>query len=153
MFILFLTNLRGNAFLSSADFLLNLDLDFDFRLGDLMGEFLVFNCLITSGISGLDICMDISHTALSSNYFKFDFYHLLHELIDQTAHLHIADASKSNQEGQQIGEGDLDFTKLLKIYTNTDKSYSFIPEIWQGHLNEGEGFHKALSIIEECIGI
>ena len=52
----FLASLSGNVvFLSSVDFLLSLDLDFDFRFGDLAGEFRVFNCLITSGISGLDI--------------------------------------------------------------------------------------------------
>ena len=101
--------------------------------------------------SGLRICLDISHTALAANYFKFDFYKLIEELVHETSHLHIADASKSNQEGQQIGEGDLDFSRLLKVYNNTPNAYTFIPEIWQGHLNEGEGFHKALSLIDDII--
>ncbi len=101
--------------------------------------------------SGLDICLDISHTALAANHLDFDFYQAITDLIDQTGHLHIADASKSNQEGQQIGDGILDFHQILKIYANQNKTYTFIPEVWQGHLNHGEGFHQALSFIEESI--
>ena len=114
------------------------------------------NCLTTKEsilkyieITKMNICLDISHTALSANYYQFDIYEAISELLRYTAHLHIADASKNNQEGQQIGDGSLDFHRILKIYTASKKTYSFIPEIWQGHLNQGEGFHKALRFLEE----
>ena len=102
-------------------------------------------------IAQLGICMDISHSALAANHFGFDFIELIQDLSNNTEHLHIADASKSNQEGQQIGDGDLDFKEILKIYTSKSKKYTFIPEIWKGHLNNGEGFNNGLIYLDECI--
>jgi hypothetical protein len=56
----------------------------------------------------------------------------------------MGDAKGVNGEGLQIGEGDIDFNKLCKILVNKSSKASFIPEIWQGHKNNGEGFWIAL---------
>jgi N-acetylneuraminate synthase len=48
----------------------------------------------------------------------------------------------------QIGEGDIDFVRLGEILGKGSPNASFIPEIWQGHKNGGEGFWVALERIE-----
>ena len=49
-----------------------------------------------------------------------------------------------NGEGLQIGDGDIDFIRLADIFDRHCPDASFIPEIWQGHKNSGEGFWIAL---------
>ena len=66
-----------------------------------------------------------------------------------TGHLHIGDALGLNGEGLQIGKGDIDFAKLASILDVACPTASFIPEIWQGHKNGGEGFWAALEKLEE----
>ena len=46
----------------------------------------------------------------------------------------------------------VDFNRIINTYNDQPISYTFIPEIWQGHLNQGAGFHKALTLIEDTIG-
>jgi N-acetylneuraminate synthase len=62
--------------------------------------------------------------------------------------LHIADASGLDGEGLQIKDGDIDFAALSEDLAKYAPQVSFIPEIWQGHKNEGEGFWRALSQLE-----
>jgi len=64
------------------------------------------------------------------------------------AHLHIVDARGHNDEGLQIGEGDIDFENLFKNLCQCAPDIPFIPEIWQGHKNGGEGFWRALNVLE-----
>ena len=65
-----------------------------------------------------------------------------------SAHLHIADASGVDGEGLQIGEGDIDLFAMGHSLATSAPNVSFIPEIWQGHKNGGEGFWKALDRLE-----
>ena len=60
----------------------------------------------------------------------------------------IADASGVDGEGLQIGNGTVDFNNILKIIKKSRCDQSFIPEIWQGHKNYGEGFWIALKKLE-----
>ena len=65
-----------------------------------------------------------------------------------SAHLHIADASGIDGEGLQIGEGDVDFPAMARALRVVAPDVSFIPEVWQGHKNGGEGFWYALERLE-----
>jgi len=96
----------------------------------------------------LRMCFDISHTQLTCNYFGIDFYQFAERIAPFTAHLHLGDAKGLNGEGLQVGEGDIDFIKLGKILDAGCPNASFIPEIWQGHKNGGEGFWIALQRLE-----
>lgn len=96
----------------------------------------------------LRMCFDISHSKLTSNHFRIDFYDFAKKIAPITGHLHLGDASGVNGEGLQIGEGEIDFKKLANILDNHCPSASFIPEIWQGHKNGGEGFWIALELLE-----
>ena len=96
----------------------------------------------------LRVCFDISHSKLACNYFNFDFYAFAEKIAPLAAHLHLGDASSFNGEGLQISEGDIDFDKLSSILNTKCPRASFIPEIWQGHKNGGEGFWIALERLE-----
>lgn len=91
------------------------------------------------------ICLDISHSKLACNYFGWDWEEYINTVGPYVAHLHISDASGFDGEGLQIGEGEIDFQDLIKILDKKTPDSSFIPEVWQGHVNEGEGFWVALN--------
>ena len=99
----------------------------------------------------LRMCFDISHSRLMSNHFGVDFYDFSEKIAPITGHLHLGDALGVNGEGLQIGEGDIDFRKLAGILDKHCPDASFIPEIWQGHKNGGEGFWVALERLETII--
>ena len=100
---------------------------------------------------GLRMCFDISHSCLMSTHFGIDFYEFAEKVAPITAHLHLGDAKGVNGEGLQIGDGAVDFIRLSSILQDHCESASFIPEIWQGHKNGGEGFWKALERLEGII--
>ena len=96
------------------------------------------------------ICLDVSHSMMACNYLKIDFDYFLRKVLPYTIHLHIVDAKGVDAEGVQIGKGDVNFNELkrnLEIYAD---GVQFIPEIWQGHKNQGEGFWLALEFLEKC---
>ena len=94
------------------------------------------------------ICLDISHSKLACNHHNFSFKEFVEKVGFYTAHLHIADAEGLDGEGLQIENGDIDFPALAEYLKKTAPNASFIPEIWQGHKNEGEGFWLALERLE-----
>jgi sialic acid synthase SpsE/sugar phosphate isomerase/epimerase len=96
----------------------------------------------------LRMCFDISHTRLTANHFELDFYDFARRIAPFTAHLHFGDAQGLNGEGLQIGAGEIDFRRLGAILREGCPHASFIPEIWQGHKNGGEGFWIALERLE-----
>ncbi len=99
----------------------------------------------------LRMCFDISHSRLMSNHFGIDFYEFAKKIAPLTGHLHLGDALGINGEGLQIGAGDIDFDKLASILNELCPEASFIPEIWQGHKNGGEGFWVALEKLEPLL--
>lgn len=96
----------------------------------------------------LNVCLDVSHSFLACKHLNQDFYKFCEQVAPYTAHIHIGDARGTNGEGLQIGDGDIDFIKLSKILKKGCPDASFIPEIWQGHKNFGEGFWCALEKLD-----
>lgn len=95
------------------------------------------------------VCFDTSHSKLACNYFGWSFSEFTQKVAKYTAHLHIVDARGHHDEGLQIGDGEIDFQLLSKELKQYAAGISFIPEIWQGHKNDGEGFWVALDCLEE----
>lgn len=96
----------------------------------------------------LRMCYDVSHSALTCKHLGYDLYEFSRQIAPLTAHLHLGDAKGLNGEGLQVGEGDIDFDRLSVILRQGCPDASFIPEIWQGHKNRGEGFWVALERLE-----
>jgi N-acetylneuraminate synthase len=94
------------------------------------------------------ICLDTSHSKLACTKHRWSFSEFLRALGPYTSHLHIADASGVDGEGLQIREGEIDFPLMGAILREVAPDASFIPEIWQGHKNGGEGFWRALELLE-----
>ena len=98
---------------------------------------------------GMRVCLDVSHSKLACNHLHFPFREFLDQILPFTAHLHLADAKDVDGEGLQINEGDIDWTQLFQQINQHCPSASFIPEIWQGHKNGGEGAWLALQRLEK----
>lgn len=94
------------------------------------------------------ICLDISHSYLSAKLLNIPFDIFLKNVAKYSAHYHFADANNLNGEGIQVGEGDIDFECVIKIVQEESPDASFIPEVWQGHKDNGSGFWKALNFLE-----
>ena len=99
----------------------------------------------------LRMCFDLSHSFLTCNHFGYDFYEFCEKVAPYSAHLHIGDARGVNGEGLQIGEGEIDFNLMGEILKTSCPDAFFIPEIWQGHKNGGEGFWIALDKLEKSL--
>jgi len=99
--------------------------------------------------SGRRVCLDTSHSKLATNH-RGASYHEFVELVGpHVAHLHVVDAEGTDGEGLQIGEGGIDFPALAEQLDRLCPDATFIPEIWQGHQNDGEGFWTALDRLEQ----
>lgn len=99
----------------------------------------------------VNICLDVSHSWLACNQFGYNLDDFFVQLGPYIKHLHIADASGVDDEGLQIGEGELDIVKVFALMEKYCGRATWIPEIWQGHKNQGEGFWVALSRIEQAL--
>ena len=97
------------------------------------------------------ICLDVSHSKLACTHNNQSLLQFVEKVASVTAHLHIADARGVDGEGLQIGDGEIDFRVLMQKMAEVMPEVSFIPEIWQGHKNKGQGFWVALDRLEKFI--
>ena len=95
------------------------------------------------------ICLDISHTMMACNYYNWDLVDVTRLLGSHIAHMHVVDALGYDGEGVKIGKGDVDFHALREVLRDVAPRIMFLPEVWQGHKNGGEGFWTALEFLEE----
>ncbi|MEK9627522.1 MAG: N-acetylneuraminate synthase family protein [Nitrospinota bacterium] len=95
------------------------------------------------------VCLDISHSKLACNHHKWSFKKFVEVVAPFSALFHIVDGNGVDGEGLQIGEGDVDFVLLGEQLDELAPNIGFIPEIWQGHKNNGEGFWIALDKLEQ----
>lgn len=93
---------------------------------------------------GVRICFDTSHSQLACTENRWSFDKFMEEIGTFVAHIHMGDARGVDGEGLQIGEGEIDFGNVFRVLNRQAPQASFIPEIWQGHENDGEGFRVAL---------
>ena len=97
------------------------------------------------------LCLDISHTMLACNFLNIPLSEAVEQLAPLSIHLHLVDGTGVDGEGVQVGEGDVDWASLGKQLRELAPKASFIPEIWQGHINNGEGFFTALDRLEKWL--
>lgn len=99
----------------------------------------------------IKICLDISHSMMACNFYGWDINEFTRKVAPYNVHLHVVDAKGIDGEGVEIGKGDVDFDALASVLNECNPSVQFIPEIWQGHKNGGEGFWSALEFLETKI--
>ena len=94
----------------------------------------------------IHICLDIAHLILSANFFNKDWYDWYKRLIKNCVHIHVSDAVGTDGEGVDFGTGNLGHYDEI-INENCIK----VIEVWEGHLNEGEKFFKAIEFLNNKI--
>jgi N-acetylneuraminate synthase len=95
----------------------------------------------------LGVCMDVCHLILGRNKYDFSADTIIGELKDNIRHIHIADAIGIDGEGLAIGDGNPENMELFKDLLRYDCMK--VIEVWQGHLNNGQGFRQALVTLTE----
>jgi N-acetylneuraminate synthase len=98
---------------------------------------------------GYRICYDTSHSMMASTYYQWKLSEFTEIVGPYTAHMHIVDALGVDGEGIDVGGGDVDFKLLASKLDKYNEDTMFLPEVWQGHKNNGEGFWKALEFLEK----
>lgn len=104
------------------------------------------------GRAGYRICYDVSHSMMACNYYKWNLEEFTRRVGKYVAHMHVVDALGVDGEGIQIGKGDVNFDRLSYELAEHSPGVQFIPEVWQGHKNSGEGFWFALDFLEGFFG-
>ncbi len=97
---------------------------------------------------GLSMCLDLSHAWLYCNAKNEDYLEYIKKTAPYVGHLHIADGRGIHKEGLQIGEGDIPFEETFAILADNmpkNVSVSWVPEIWQGHVDNYREFKIALA--------
>jgi N-acetylneuraminate synthase len=98
---------------------------------------------------GVRLCLDVSHSRMAANHCRVPFEVAAERLAPHAAHLHLADARGVDGEGLQIGDGEIDWGLLAGQLQRLAPAAGFIPEIWQGHRNQGEDFWIACERLEQ----
>lgn len=101
--------------------------------------------------TGQKVCLDVSHSMMACNFYGWDLNKFVEKISQHIVYLHIVDADGSDGEGVQLGEGNVDFEALAKILNRDCASVPFIPEVWQGHKDNGAGFWGALNFLEKYL--
>lgn len=99
--------------------------------------------------TGTKLCLDVSHSKLAANFLGIPFSEAVEIMAPHTIHLHLVDATGVDGEGVQVAEGEVDWAALASQLDRMAPDAPFIPEIWQGHVNSGEGFWTALDRLEK----
>lgn len=99
--------------------------------------------------TGQKVCLDVSHSMMACNFYGWDLNKFVDTISQHISYLHIVDADGSDGEGIQLGEGDVDFEALAEVLNKNCPKVPFIPEVWQGHKDNGAGFWSALNFLEK----
>lgn len=95
----------------------------------------------------LPICMDVCHLCMGDSVFNFNSVNMINSLLPLIQHVHIADAEGVDGEGLHFGEGDPKNMEAIAKVMEIDVMK--VIEVWQGHLDDGAGFVKALNKLPE----
>ena len=91
---------------------------------------------------GLGMTLDVSHAQLFCNVYNQSLEDFVRLCLPHVRHLHLADANGIDGEGLQIGEGVVEWEAILELLSRED--FTWVPEIWSGHLHHGAGFIEAI---------
>jgi len=98
--------------------------------------------------TGHSICLDISHSMMACSYYNWSIDKFIKLVGKFTYHIHISDSEGDDGEGVQMGKGEVEFGSLISSLNENIPGVQFIPEVWQGHHDNGQGFWSALKYLE-----
>ena len=97
--------------------------------------------------SNIRICLDISHTQMACKFYGWNLRDSIRLLAPFVGHIHLSDADGIDGEGVAFGKGDINFREVCALLDEVMPNVRFIPEVWQGHKNSGEGFWHGLAYL------
>jgi sialic acid synthase SpsE/sugar phosphate isomerase/epimerase len=96
---------------------------------------------------GLGMTYDICHAFLYCQNHGKDIVEYTKTVMPIAKHIHISDAYGINGEGLQIGAGEMDLDSIFEVMRGN--KFSWVTEIWGGHLHKSSGTYKALQLLEK----
>ena len=90
----------------------------------------------------LGMTFDICHAGLHCNHGNISLDDYSKEVLPFVKHMHISDASGIDGEGVPIGTGNVKFEEIFNTLKPGD--FSWVTEIWSGHLHQGSGTYKSM---------
>ena len=87
---------------------------------------------------------DICHAALHCNHSNISLDEYTSEILSHVSHFHISDATGIDGEGVQINEGEVNFDSFFNVLAEDKKDFSWVTEIWSGHVNHGAGCRHSM---------
>lgn len=99
--------------------------------------------------SSVSICLDTSHSMMACKYFGWDLNQFIDLIAPHISYIHLADSLGVDGEGIEFGKGDINFKSIMNVLDQINNEIPFIPEVWQGHINNGAGFWAALEFVED----
>ncbi|HPQ39590.1 MAG TPA: N-acetylneuraminate synthase family protein [bacterium] len=88
------------------------------------------------------ITFDLCHAQLACTVYERSLTDYIDTVMPVTRHVHLSDASGIDGEGLQVDEGIIDWPETLLHLRR--HQFTWVPEIWSGHLNRASGFRLAL---------
>jgi sialic acid synthase SpsE/sugar phosphate isomerase/epimerase len=104
----------------------------------------------------LGMTYDVCHAALHCHHDNISLNEYTNKILPLASHFHLSDAIGIDGEGVQVGEGEVDFQSFfdnLKKNGHENKDFSWVTEIWSGHVNHGSGCHKSMHNLSNYKGI
>lgn len=90
----------------------------------------------------LGMTFDLCHAGLYCNHSGKNLNDYSKEVLPYVRHMHISDASGIDGEGVPIGAGNIKFEEIFNTLNPGD--FSWVTEIWSGHLYQGSGAYKSM---------
>jgi|TARA_R110002124_G_scaffold125837_2_gene285112 N-acetylneuraminate synthase len=87
---------------------------------------------------------DICHAALHCHHSNTSLEEYTRRVLPLVSHFHLSDATGIDGEGVQIGEGEVNFDSFFKEIENFNEDFSWVTEIWSGHVNHGAGCRNSM---------
>ena len=98
-------------------------------------------------VFNLGMTYDMCHAALYCNDVGISLLDYTRSVKNIVSHVHISDAVGINGEGHQIHEGCINFEDIFTELSDVD--YTWVTEIWSGHLHSGLGVHRSLKELKK----
>jgi len=117
-----------------------------FQHGFMLAEDMINFCTALE----IGMAFDICHASLYCNHFNLDLNAYTKKIMPHVHHVHVSDAKGIHGEGIQVGEGEIDFDSLFEEMQ--DFEFSWVPEVWSGHLHQGAGIYNCLKKLEKYNG-